>query len=701
MRILVFLLALFLSFPVLAQNAAPSNGNNNRVFVRLFADHDAGIPGKTIRLAVEQLIVPGWHTYWINPGDSGEPMKIQWGLPRGYKISDLLWPTPEHVPYGPLMNFGYSDRALMLADLDIPPGAEPGTTIPVRGHVSVLVCDEICIPESHDVALDLPIQSENKPVNDDIFTAAGAAFPQPVDWQTYTDADANEVRIRITLPADAQKFMASTDEIEFFPLEWGYLQNAGDQTATYDSSTGTLTLRQTREGERNIAALKSASYIVKSGNTAYLVSGPIKQAAAPVIGEGISPAASTADISLLTIVIFAFIGGVILNLMPCVFPILSMKALHLVSLPKAERGHAQKTGLLYAAGIITMFIILACILFSLRTAGEQIGWGFQLQNPSFVAALSWLMFVVGLNLAGVFDLRIAFGGEMLLAEKHHPLVTSFLTGVLATLVATPCSAPFMATAVGAAMSQSMPAALLIFACVGLGLAAPFLLLSYVPALQKFLPRPGAWMETFRQVLAFPMFASAVWLVWVVAQQGGPEAVGWTLGGMVTFAFAIWLVDRQPTTRAGRTFVMLAGIAVIFFTLAGLTLVEPADNDDTAASAERIARDFDPDALDHALTDTDAPVFVNMTASWCITCLVNEKTTLNTQDIHDLFKEKNVTYLKGDWTNKDPSITAFLQRFGRSGVPIYVFYGAPGADGKRPLAKILPQILSVDTITALF
>lgn len=675
---------------------AQTPAGGDRVTIRLFADHDAGVPGETVKLAVEQLIMAGWHTYWINPGDSGEPMKIQWGLPNGYKISDLLWPAPDHVPYGPLMNFGYSDRALTLADLKIPAGAKPGDTLNIHGKVSVLVCDEICIPETHDVALTLPIAAASQSANADIFKNAGARLPQPVDWTTVTEVDANEVRIRVSLPSYAARIGATPEDIEFFPYEWGYLENAADQTASFEPSTGTLTLRQARSTERSLDTLKSAAYIIRAGDESYIVTGAIHQAAAPVIGEGI--VASTADVNFITILIFAFIGGMILNLMPCVFPVLSMKALHLVALPKAERAHARNAGLLYTAGVIVMFLVLACALFAFRAAGEQLGWGFQLQNPAFVAALAWLMFVVGLNLAGVFDLRIAFGGEMLLAEKHHPLVTAFLTGVLATIVATPCSAPFMATAVGVAMSQSLPQALIIFTFVGAGLAFPFLLLSAVPALQKCLPRPGAWMETFRQVLAFPMFASAVWLVWVVAQQGGPSAVGSTLAGMVALAFAIWLVDRRPVTRAGRSMVMVAGLAVIALTLSSLAVVQTVpDADESDAAIHHIAKDFDPEAFDHALIDSDEPVFVNMTASWCITCLVNERVTLNTPEVQTMFDDNNVVYFKGDWTNKDPSITAFLQRFGRSGVPIYVFYGAPDENGHRPPPKVLPQILSVDAI----
>lgn len=674
--------------------------DSKKVGLRLYADQSAAVPGQTLRIAIQQTIEDGWHTYWTNPGDSGEAMKVKWDLPRGYKVSDLLWPAPERIPYGPLMNFGYHEEAVMLADVTVPASAREGATLAIRGKASVLVCDEICIPETHDVSLDVPVAAQSQAANKGMFDAAAARIPQPVDWQTVTEADANEVRVRITLPEDAAEFADDAEDIAWFPAEWGYIANSTDQMASYEPSTRTLTLRQGRDDGRDIKRLRDVGYLVVSGDKSVIVSGRIAPAKAPVMGQ--PKLAPVIESSLPLIFLFAFVGGLILNLMPCVFPVLSMKALHLVGLPQAERQHAQKSGVLYAAGVIITFLVLGGALYAVRAAGEELGWGFQLQNPAVVAGIAWLLFVTGLNLAGVFDLRVAFGGEVLLAEEHHPLLTSFLSGVLATLVATPCSAPFMATALGAALTQPMVVALGIFAMVGAGLAFPYVLLCFVPVLQKILPRPGAWMCTFKQALAFPMFASAVWLVWVIAQQGGAAAVGWTLAGMVTLAFAIWLLDRQPEGATARRILTLSGIIVIALTLAGLKLVVPQDVDGKAIATHEGIRHFDAEAFDHALKDGAAPIFVNMTASWCITCLVNEKVALDTPEVKKAFADAGVTYFKGDWTNKDPSITAFLEGYGRSGVPIYVYYGARDKDtGKRPEPVVLPQILTpqmvVDTV----
>ncbi len=697
MRLFLLLLTLLVSLPALAQEPP----QESHVQVRLLANADAAVPGQTVTLGVQQLIVPGWHTYWRNPGDSGEAMNVKWALPSGYQPTDLLWPAPRRVPYGPLMNFGYTDEAVMLTDLAIPANAPIGQTLALRANVNVLVCDEICIPETQAIALDLPIRASSSPANAELFAGAARKLPQIIDWATNTEIDANEVRVRVTLPSYAADIGKAASDMEFFPLEWGYIENASDQRATFEPSTGTLTLRQQRASGRDIAAIESAGYVLTDGEQAWQFAGPIKNAPAASIGAMAqsAPDAVSLDTPLLLMLLFAFLGGMILNLMPCVFPVLSMKALHLVALPQGERGHASRAGVFYALGVVAMFLVLGAVLLALRGAGEQLGWGFQLQNPATVALLAWLLFTVGLNLIGAFDLRIAFGGEMLLAGRHHPLVAAFLTGVLATLVATPCSAPFMATAIGAALTQSPAIALLIFAFVGLGLAAPFVVLCCSPALQKILPRPGAWMETFRQLLAFPMFASVIWLVWVLAQQGGPGAVAWALTGMLGLGLAIWLFDRQPVTRARRMLAMAAGGLVMLATLSTLAFIVPRD----AVSVEDPARTdnaraFTPDALETALKG-NTPVFVNMTASWCITCLVNERVALDTPAVHDLFAAKNLTYLKGDWTNRDPAITAYLQSFRRSGVPLYVLYPARQADGQRPPAMVLPQILSLDTLAA--
>ncbi|MCB1538119.1 MAG: thioredoxin family protein [Rhodospirillales bacterium] len=674
--------------------ANPARAQDSHVALDLFANTGAAVPGQVLHLAVRQTIAPDWHTYWVNPGDSGEAMRLDWTLPPGYAPSELQWPAPRRVPYGPLMNFGYTDTAVMLADLLVPPDARPGDMLKIEATAQVLVCDEICTPETHDLALDLPVAATAQPANKALFEMAGRAMPLPVGWPVETNLDDSRVRVRITLPPDQAGIAAGPDTLALFPLEYGYMVNAAPQTVSYDASARRLTIEQARDTGRDLAEIDTAAYVLRAGDQAWRIDGPVV-ATPPALGLSAAvPSATAQGMGLALTLVFALAGGLILNLMPCVFPVLSMKALHLVEMHGAERRAARLNGVLYALGVVIMFVALGALLLALRAGGESIGWGFQLQNPVLVAMLAWLMFVIGLNLAGVFDLRIAFGGSMLLAEEHHPRLTAFLTGVLATLVATPCSAPFMAGAVGVALTRAAPVALLIFATLGLGLALPFLALSLVPVLQKILPRPGAWMETLRQLLAFPMFASAVWLVWVVAQQAGPDAVGWTGAGMCAIALAIWLFDRPAPTRKVRAVLTLLGFFAFALALCTLIPIVPRTGSSMSISddARGDARPFTPAALDDALA-TGAPVFVNMSASWCITCLVNERMTLSTRAVRALFDAAGVVSLRGDWTGQDPAITAYLQRFGRSGVPLYVLYPAPKADGPRPAPVILPQILT--------
>lgn len=684
-------------------NTQTQSNEAKRVLLRLHADVNAAIPGEPLRLAIEQTITPGWHTYWTNSGDSGEAMRIQWNLPEGYAAHPLSWPAPERIPYGPLMNYGYHDHAVILGGLDVPANAKIGSALTINGTATVLVCDEICIPETHDITLTLPVAQTNTPTNEALFADAATHIPPVLDWKTHTEYAPDEIRVRITVPRAQSQIATQIDDIIWFPHEWGLTENAADQLATYEPTTRTLTLRQARaQMPRDISQIKNASYVVRTPDAAFIVGGTIAAVNVPTMFEG-QPQTAPANTALWLMLIFAFLGGIILNIMPCVFPVLSMKAMHLVSMPREERLSARLNGLSYSAGVISMFLLLAVLLFSLRAAGTQLGWGFQLQNPAIVAGLAWLMFVIGLNLAGTFDLRVAFGGDLLRSTKHHPLLSSFFTGVLATMVAAPCSAPFMATAMGAALVLPAKTGALIFAFVGLGLAFPFLLLSFAPLLQRVLPRPGAWMETFRTFLAFPMYASAVWLVWVVAQQGGAHAVGVTLGGMVAIAFAIWLFARNPERIITRYAVMALGILVVLGTLYSLGNVAPKHaSAPTPQTQNTYFKPYDSKSFENAIRVNDGPVFVNMTAAWCITCLVNEKVVLNTNAARRLFADNNVTYFKGDWTNHDESITAFLQNYGRTGVPLYVFFPAADAlTAERPAAIVLPQILTIDEIRGLF
>jgi thiol:disulfide interchange protein DsbD len=385
---------------------------------------------------------------------------------------------------------------------------------------------------------------------------------------------------------------------------------------------------------------------------------------------------------------FAFLGGLILNLMPCVFPVLAIKAAGLARLPGAARGDARGYALSYAAGVMVTFVALAAVLVGVRAGGGAAGWGFQFQSPVFVAAMTWLLLAVGLNLSGVFAVTGGFegAGQTLTAKGGH--VGSFFTGLLAVLVATPCTAPFMGAAIVAALAAPAPEMMAIFAVMGIGLAAPYLLLAFSPALARALPRPGAWMDVLKQALAFPMYAASAWLLWVASQQSGPAGVLAVAAGLVLVGFAGWAVGLAQRSQRGRLVARgaatLAGMAAVAILV--VTAIMPTQAPQTNV-AEAGAESFSPARLE-TLRAAGKPVFVNMTAAWCVTCLVNERVALGTKAVRDAFAASNVTYLKGDWTREDPAISAFLRSQGRDGVPLYVFYPA---DHGAP--EILPQILT--------
>jgi thiol:disulfide interchange protein len=405
-------------------------------------------------------------------------------------------------------------------------------------------------------------------------------------------------------------------------------------------------------------------------------------------------AAEPSSLGFMSAVVFALVGGLILNLMPCVFPVLSLKALSLVKISEEHPEVARVHGLAYTAGVVLSFVAIAGALMTLKIAGAEIGWGFQLQNPFIVGLLAYLFLILGLNLAGVFEIRNPFGnigGK--LASNDGPM-GSFFTGILATLVAAPCTAPFMAGAIGFALVQPVYVGLLVFAALGFGLALPYLALSFVPALQRVMPRPGAWMDVFKQLLAFPMFGAAVWLAWILGVQVGATGMGALLVGAVLMSFAVWVMQHTPQNKILRAVVMVLAFLSV---LAALWFVPRVSVDMPSATGAyqegAFGEAFSLERLEGALAE-DGPVFVEMTAAWCITCKVNHAAAINVESTKALFAARDVDYLIGDWTNEDPVITRYLEKYGRNGVPLYVYYGDRDLQsGKRPEAQVLPQILT--------
>jgi thiol:disulfide interchange protein DsbD len=672
-----FFMGLAAASPDITDTAATA-----QVRIRLLAAADAVHPGERLLVGVEQSLKPEWHTYWINPGDTGVPTRIAWDLPPGAHAGAIAWPVPQRFRTGPVTSYGYAGRATLLSTLTVPQDVRPGTTFAVRARVSWLVCRDVCIPQQAVVGLALPVLAVGMPSGAGALPIgpAHAALPAaaPRGVRAATDGKA----VALTVSGTGVRG-ADLEDAWFYDDARGRIAPGAPQAASVDG--GDLVLRL-RAGEQAGARLTGVLAVrTRTATHAYAIDTALAASPAPIaLPEDAAPAA---DASLPLALLCALLGGLVLNLMPCVFPVLSIKALSLLDHARDDPRTARLHGVAYTLGVLASFALLGIALILLQAGGARAGWGFQFQSPVFVLATAYLMCAVGLNLSGVFDVGggLAGVGDALASRRGY--AGSFFTGVLATVVATPCTAPFMGGAVAYALAQPPAVLLAVFLCMGIGLALPYLLLSVRPVLQRHLPRPGPWMVRVRQAFAFPMYGAAVWLVWVLARQAGVDAGAAALGGMVALAFAAWLYGATrfaPSSmrRAGSAGAAVIMIAALAAGLAGVQRGQPATASNAAwtpYSAERL----------QALRAAGKPVFVNLTASWCITCLVNERVALDDGAVDAAFRRAGIAYLKGDWTNQDERITALLAQFGRSGVPLYVFY--PAGAGARPV--VLPQLLT--------
>ncbi|MBA4216592.1 MAG: thiol:disulfide interchange protein [Methylibium sp.] len=677
-----------LAAPLMAW-AVPPDAATEHVQARLVSSQASVAAGQRFTVALEQTIKPHWHTYWKNPGDSGQATSLDWS---GTQAGPLQWPTPSIQAIGPIVNYGYEGRAALLVELTVPADARPGSRFQPSADVKWLVCKDVCIPEQVSLGLDLPVVASLSEAQ------AGPDVAQIDEWRA---AIPKPAPFGVTLKAAAQGVTlagptAAVTKAYFFAETWGAVAHSAPQALKAEGGGWALELPA---GDEPLAAGKALSGVLvlttAAGEQAWAISAPMPEGAgkgpgpadlsATAATEAASTAAPQSELGLLPALALALLGGLILNLMPCVFPVLSIKALALVN-----KGNHRAEGLAYTAGVLLSFAALAGVLIALRAGGQQVGWGFQFHSPVFVLVVAYLLFLVGLNLSGLFEIGGSFTGLGSGLAARNGLTGSFFTGVLAAVVATPCTAPFMGAALAFALAQPAAVMLAVFLALGLGLALPFLVLAFWPAAQRWLPRPGAWMDTFKQALAFPMYAAVVWLLWVLAQQAGPDGVALALGGLVLMAFGLWWRHSSGASAVGTGAAVLCVVVALGASAALRPVTAPA-----AASAGTEA--FSPERLAE-LRAQNQPVFVNLTAAWCISCLVNERVALSRPEVHEAFAKAGVTYLKGDWTREDPTITAVLKAHGRSGVPLYLYY-APGAAEAQVLPQILTPGLVVEAITS--
>ncbi|MBS0560552.1 MAG: thioredoxin family protein [Proteobacteria bacterium] len=674
---LLFLLA------ALACAAAPAGAvesapvSSPRATATLVTDRDGAGPHGELRVALRLRIAPGWHTYWRNPGEAGAAPELTLTLPEGARAGEIAWPTPRRVTEGGLTTYAYSDQVLLPVTVTF---GKAGGPAEIKARATWLVCKDICVPEEGDFSVALGPGPGAPSAQAALFAAADRMMPRPSPWEARIAADG------ALWVGGAELTPATVTDAWFIPDRPGMIQDDAAQPLSVRQGGFTLALHPAK-GFRADAGL--------SGVLSVRDRAGLQTDVALLAAPGQPP--SAAVLPVWRMLALAFLGGAILNLMPCVFPILAMKTVALAR--GAAHGAARAHAVSYAAGVLATFAALGGALLAARAAGYAAGWGFQFQSPVFVAAMVWLLFGVGLNLSGVFTVGsgLAGVGQGLIGQKgagRGGHAGSFLTGLLAVLVATPCTAPFMAAAIAGALAAPPAVTILVFLAMGAGLAAPYVALAALPGLSRAMPRPGPWMETLRQVLAFPMYAAAVWLLWVVTQEAGADGVLATGVGLVLVGFAAWAAGRaqRHAVQGRRIFQAAALVAVLAAAgvLGGIALA-PAG---VAATPEAAgpglsgrAEAFTPDRL-AALRASGRPVFVNMTAAWCVTCLVNERVAIRTASVEAAFAARGIAYLKGDWTRQDPVITAFLQEHGRDGVPLYLYYPPRGAP-----PVVLPQILT--------
>jgi len=672
------------------------------VEAELLAESAALVPGSSGMLGIRVRHTPEWHTYWINPGDAGYALRLSWVLPEGVTVGSTQWPVPKRIftgdPKAPITNFGYDGEVLLLIPVSVAATFKAEKPVSLIARADWLVCRDMCIPEEGELQISLPVQAAGTTTTASAsageFAAARSNLPATAtEWKAQAKVADRNLMLQIEVPEKDRAYArveafsvaeGSTDTSVHtvhrtetgFVIQMRLASDAGNQTGPMNFVVA--------YGGAAPAAMRSLqiSAPITRGSTA-LPTGAIPMTAEPPDG---------APLSVLAAVALAFVGGLVLNLMPCVFPVLSLKILGFAfhagddeSGRKAMRLH----GIAYAAGVVFSFLALASLLLALRAGGAAVGWGFQLQSPVVVWGLAVVFCLIGLNLVGAFEFGQFAPSSVLSFQAKRPSVDAFLGGVLAVVAASPCTAPFMGAALGFAIAQGAWVALAVFLSLGLGMATPYVVLAWFPAWLKRLPKPGAWMVRLKQGLAFPMFATVVWLVWVLSLQSGADAAAVALLGLIGVAMGAWLIGMS-SRNVGWAGVAVMLAAVMVASPQGLVSTSIAATPQANGSVKSIWQPWSPDRVAE-LTAQGVPVFVDFTAAWCVSCQANKRMVLSRTDIERDFAEKHIVLLRADWTNRDERITRALVNMGRSGVPAYALY-APG----KPI-QLLPEVLTTGIV----
>ncbi len=701
------------------------------VTAALVSEAAAVQPGKSVLIGLRLQHIPHWHTYWRNPGDSGLPTTLTWTAPAGADIGAIDWPAPKRLPLGPLVNYGYEGDLLLPMRLTAPADARPGSTLNLQANASWLVCRDICIPESATLNLELPVAepgvTPDPTAYDELFERTAIRQAVPLQgWSASLQHSGAEMLLQLDRDGGTVATPDPVPMVQVFPYTEQLIEPARHElyrtptgyavrfsvvaNATIPATFDAIAVLQSADGTppptlwsggrpsaEFTASIKAVANIALPNGSVRIESGE------PALADARGGIATTpeqfgggaAPLGLLAALLLALVGGMVLNLMPCVFPVLSIKLLSLTQ-HGTDKRKLRTHAVAYSAGVTLSFVALAAMLLGLRAAGSAVGWGFQLQEPGVVFALALLFFAIGLNLMGAFEFGNLLPQGLASWRAKRPAADAFGAGILAVVAASPCTAPFMGAALGFALTQSAGIALTIFAALGIGMALPYAALVLLPGWRARLPRPGAWMLRLKQLLAFPIFATVVWLIWVLGLQAGINGAAKALLALVGLGFVVWLagaIRSDAATRRAASSVAVVALAglLIWSWPAELTPAQAAEGRSESAARDNLDpaqwQAYSDDRLKQQLAD-GRPVFVDFTAAWCVSCQVNKRLVLNTQGAKAAFEQAGVSLMRADWTRRDAEITAALARLGRNGVPVYVLH----RPGKEPL--LLPEILTL-------
>ncbi len=681
---------------------AQSVVNTGQVKAELVSEQTAIQPGKAFSVALRLTLEDHWHVYWQNPGEAGFPPAVDWELPEGFAAGEMQFPYPHRKNFGDLINYGYEGTVLFIFDLTAPQDLFIGETVELKASTSWLVCKEECIPQGGDVSLTLPVAETPAPDHRWVQAFAETRAQHPLESSDWTIETAYQDSMLLVNAIPPLGYEGKLTELSFFPYSEDLIEHSTDQKLTASDKLYQLAMPLAADPEERpdsvAGVLVSDDGWRGSGSEKALhFDVPVSESIQAVV-----PAARGEVNSLAWALLLAFTGGMILNLMPCVLPVLSIKILGFVEQAGEERSKILNHGLIFTLGVVASFLALAAVLLVLRAGGEQLGWGFQLQSPGFLVLISVFLFLFGLSLFGVFEIGTSLMGVGQNSSNQSGAFGTFMSGVTATVVATPCTAPFMGSALGYTLTQPAAVALLVFGVLGLGMAFPYLLLSAMPQLLRFVPRPGPWMETLKQFMGFLLMATVIWLAWVLGLQTSSDGVIYLLLALLVAGMAAWVLGKWGNIARAKS-VRRVGLAMAFLMIAGaiwlpigyISELAPATAQaaTTKGGGDGIQWEAFSPSLVNELREAGTPIFIDFTAAWCLSCQVNKKVAFSSSAVQQEFEKLGVQALVADWTSRDETITRALAEFGRNSVPLYVLYGTDKE--KDPI--ILPEILTPDIV----